>query len=463
MEAALAFTPVHRLAELIAANKLDPVELLEMYLSRIERYDRALHSYVSVMTDSARDLAKASAMAVRSGSPLGLLHGVPIAVKDLCDIEGLTTGAGSQRFSRLARKSTSTSTVVQRLRSSGAIILGKTHMTEFAFGAWGTNGVNGTPRNPWDTRQHRVPGGSSSGSGVAVAAGLAPAAIGSDTGGSVRIPASFCGIVGLKTTHGRVSTRGVVPLSRNLDTIGPLTRCVEDAVLLLRVLADDYASDGRPFDDQGFRQDIEGLRLGAPTNEQLGEISPSVASGFDAVCDVFRRLGARVDRIAFPDAYSGSSAEMQTIISAEGYAANSSVVEGGGPALDPNVLTRLLRGKEAPAALYISARERQAYHRVQFARFLGDFSALLMPTTPIAALPLGDVDEQSPAPSRLTRPVNYLGLCALALPIGLDPQGMPLSIQIIGGPNQEERILRVGRAYENAASGLPRPDLDSLG
>ena len=228
----LAFAPLHQLARLVAVGKLDPVDLVELYLERIARYDGALHAFAALFPDESRRSAQARAMEVGRGIGLGRLHGVPIAVKDLIDIAGRSSGAGSLRRSGIV--AAATSAVVERLAAAGAIILGKTHMTEFAFGSWGTNAVTGTPRNPWDARRHRVPGGSSSGSGVAVAAALAPAAIGSDTGGSVRIPASLCGVVGLKTTHGRLPTHGVVPLSPSLDTIGPIARCVEDAAFAAR-------------------------------------------------------------------------------------------------------------------------------------------------------------------------------------------------------------------------------------
>ncbi|HLI11670.1 MAG TPA: amidase [Alphaproteobacteria bacterium] len=454
----IAFAPIHQLAALVATRKLDPVALVELYLDRIARFDGALHSYVEVMREEALRRAKACATALKDGLPLGRLHGVPIAVKDLCDIEGRVSGAGSRR--RCGIRAAVTAPVIQRLIAAGAVLLGKTHMVEFAFGAWGTNAVLGTPRNPWDDRSHRVPGGSSSGSGVAVAAGLAGAAIGSDTGGSVRIPASLCGIVGLKTTHGRITTEGVVPLSRSLDTIGPMTRCVRDAALLFEVLADDYAA-GRPNpSDGGLERGVAGLRLGVPYMTQLDEIDGSVAATFQAACESLRSLGARVDEVEFPLAYFGSAPEMQIIISAEGYAANSSFVDSSGPALDPHVRARLLRGKAIPAAEYIRARERQRMHRAEIQSFLQDFTAVLTPTTAIPAATLEEVDEESTTMARLTRPVNYLGLCALALPCGFCSRGLPISLQIIAAPGHEETVLRVGRAYEAATNWQRRPRLD---
>jgi len=457
-DADLAFSPVHQLVPLIARGKLDPVDLVELYLARIERYDGALHAYIAVFEDMARKMAESRAMVIRAGSPLGPLHGIPIALKDLCDIAGQTSGAGSLRRSHIV--ATATSVVVERLLAAGAIVLGKTHMTEFASGSWGTNSVTGTPRNPWDPQCHRVPGGSSSGSAVAVAAGLAPAAIGSDTGGSVRIPASLCGIVGLKPTFGRISLEGIVPLSPSLDSIGPLTRCVEDAALLFMVLSGDMAVGRSSLVSLELNRGVAGLRFGTPLRRQLDNVASPVVEAVDTACAALGRLGARIDEVEFPEAYFGSSAQMQTIISAEAYAANAALLESPGPAIDPFAEARLLKGKAVAAADYIRARECQHVHRAQFLAFLQDFAAVLLPTTVAPGLPLDRVDETVPTMPQLTRPVNYLGLSALAVPCGFDDAGLPLSLQIVARPYEEALLLRIGRAYEQAVCLQRRPDLE---
>jgi aspartyl-tRNA(Asn)/glutamyl-tRNA(Gln) amidotransferase subunit A len=457
-DADIAFSPVHQLVPLIARGKLDPVDLVELYLARIARYDGTLHAYVTVFEDTARRMAKSRAMAIGEGSPLGPLHGIPIALKDLCDIAGQTSGAGSLRRSHIV--ATATSVVVERLLAAGAIVLGRTHMTEFASGSWGTNSVTGTPRNPWDPQRHRVPGGSSSGSAVAVAAGLAPAAIGSDTGGSVRIPASLCGTVGLKPTFGRVSLEGIVPLSPSLDSIGPLTRCVEDAALLFTVLSGD-ATAGRSVSAE-LSRGVAGLRFGTPLRRQLDSVAAPVSEAIATACNALRRLGARIDEVEFPDAYFGSSAQMQTIISAEAYAVNAAIVESPGPAMDPFAEARILKGKAIAAAEYIRARECQQVHRAQFLAFLQDFAAVLLPTTVVSALPVDRVDETVPTMPQLTRPVNYLGLSALAVPCGFDDAGLPLSLQIVAPPDAEALLLRIGRAYEQAVCLERHPDLERL-
>src|SRR6266852_6017109 len=225
---------VAELSRAFGARTLSPVDAVEALIGRIRRRNPALHAYIAVYEADARLAAEAADKAIRAGHRVGPLHGVPIALKDLVDLEGRVPTGGSQVWAE--RVSPVTATLAERLIAAGMIVLGKTHTVEFAMGSWGTNTHMGTPRNPWDLEVHRTPGGSSSGSGVAVAAGLAPAAIGTDTGGSVRIPAAWCGLVGLKTTVGRISTYGVLPLAATLDTPGPIARDVEDAALLLTVL-----------------------------------------------------------------------------------------------------------------------------------------------------------------------------------------------------------------------------------
>jgi len=252
------FLPAHRLAAEIAARRLSPVGLVEALLARIAAFDPKLHAFVDVYAEDARLAAEAADKAIRAGHAVGPLHGVPIALKDLIDLEGRVTTGGSQVWRE--RRSPVTATLARRLFAAGMIVLGKTHTVEFAMGGWGTNQHRGTPWNPWDPEVARTPGGSSSGSGVAVAAGLAPWAIGTDTGGSVRLPASWCGLSGLKTTIGRVSTYGILPLAPSLDTPGPMARSVEDAALLYGVIAGPDPLDPRtaaappPASARGFER-----------------------------------------------------------------------------------------------------------------------------------------------------------------------------------------------------------------
>src|SRR5882762_10913964 len=261
-----ALLPAHTLASEIAARRPSPVDLVEALLDRIKAKDQKLHAFVEVYAAEARLAAEAADKAIRSGHAVGPLHGIPIALKDLIEIEGRVTTGGSQVWRE--RRSTYTATLARRLIAAGLIVIGKTHTVEFAMGGWGTNQHLGTPWNPWDPAVARTPGGSSSGSGVAVASGMAPWAIGTDTGGSVRLPASWCGLTGLKTTIGRVSTYGILPLAPSLDTPGPLARSVEDAALLYSLMQDAAPLDPRtlaappPSNPMAeLRRGVRGLRL----------------------------------------------------------------------------------------------------------------------------------------------------------------------------------------------------------
>src|SRR5271169_3155495 len=261
-----AFLPAHTLSAEIGAGRLSPVDIVDALLARIHAQDQRLHAYVAVYGDEARLAAEAADKAIRSGHQIGPLHGIPIALKDLIEIEGRVTTGGSQVW--CDRRSTYTATIAKRLIAAGMIVLGKTHTVEFAMGGWGTNQHMGTPWNPWDPQVPRTPGGSSSGSGVAVASAMAPWAIGTDTGGSVRLPASWCGITGLKTTVGRVSCYGILPLAPSLDTPGPMARSVEDAALLFSIMQgvdplDRLTLSAPPPCDPfpTLRRGVKGLRL----------------------------------------------------------------------------------------------------------------------------------------------------------------------------------------------------------
>src|SRR5450432_963310 len=298
----LASTPLGALSRRLAAAETSSREIVEACLARTAALDGKLHAYVEVYRDEAIAGAEAADLQRRAGLARGPLHGLPIALKDLLHIQGRATTAGSKSWR--GRIATETATAVDRLLAAGMIPLGKTHMVEFAFGGWGRNQPMGAPWNPWDTRVHRVAGGSSSGSAVAVAAGLAPAAIGSDTGGSIRIPAALCGLTGLKTTYGLISLYGAVPLSTTLDSIGPLTHNVEDAALLTAAMAGPDARDASTF--QAPRVDfaaalagdpaIRGMRVTAMAVEQFPAITlPELVASRAEMMALLRDLGAVVD------------------------------------------------------------------------------------------------------------------------------------------------------------------------
>jgi len=453
MTADPAFAPIHELAGEIAADRLSPVDLVEASLARIERLDGRLHAFTEVYAREARLAAEAAERMIRAGASLGPLHGMPLVVKDLFDIEGRVAAGGSKAWA--ARVSPVTATVVRRLRAAGMIVLGKTHTVEFAYGGWGTNAHMGTPQNPWDMDVHRVPGGSSSGTGVAVAAGYAPAGLGTDTGGSVRLPASFCGVVGLKTTVGRVSTFGVLPLSHTLDTVGPLTRSVEDAALLFEAMqGPDHADPrtmARPIADTlpTLGHGVQGMRLGALPPLERRAIDPEVLAAYDRSLQVLSSLGAEIVEMDLDMPLTAYRDIAGTIIGAEAYAVLSETVDRDDLPLDPHVRARVRAGATVSAKDYLSALAARDRAKAAFAEAMDGLHAFLTPTTSTAAIPVAAVDEAT-TPADLTRLGNLLDLCGLALPDGRTAAGLPTSLLINGRGFDEATVLRIGWAYEQA-------------
>ncbi|UYN97714.1 MAG: amidase [Enhydrobacter sp.] len=444
-------------------------DIVDALLARIEKADSKLHAFTEIYAREARTLADAADMQRSTGLPLGRLHGLPIAYKDLCDITGRIGTGGSKMLEK--RIATETATTVERLTAAGMVPLGKLHMVEFAFGGWGTNPLMGAPWNPWDMKTHRVPGGSSSGTGVAIAARLTPAGIGSDTGGSVRIPAAFNGIVGLKVTFGRIGLNGTMLLSWTLDSIGPLARCVEDCALLLNALAapdpHDPATFGQPCEDftQATRGGaVKGMRIALPDEKQLPDfMHPAVTSAWRDAARSFEGLGATVVPCKLPDWYFDLSQPAGTIIASEAFSLHRDYIEDTSKAIGPGVRSRALAAKQVPPGAYAQELRRMAGRRQAFARWFDAYDAILLPTMAVPAIPLADVDEASPMPGYLTRPANYLGLCSLAMPAGFS-SSLPIGIQIVGKPFAERDVLKLGKAFQDATDFHRRaPDLASLG
>jgi aspartyl-tRNA(Asn)/glutamyl-tRNA(Gln) amidotransferase subunit A len=449
------------LSQQIAARRLSPVDVVDAFLQRIEAKEPKLQAFVDVYRDDARLAAEAAHKAIRSGHAVGPLHGVPIALKDLIDIEGkvCTGGCGAWRN----RVATQTSTLARHLIAQGMIVLGKTHTVQFAMGGWGTNTQFGTPWNPWDLKRKRTPGGSSSGSGVAVAAALAPWAIGSDTGGSVRLPASWCGLTGLKTTIGRISTFGVLPLSTTLDTLGPMCRSVEDAALLYAAMPSADPNDPRtlqaPPDDPfaQLKRGVRGLKLAAMPDSERQAVTPEVLAAYDKSLEVLRGLGAEIGPINLPFAFNDLTRAVGRIISPEAYAALRDLVDNDSIPLDEDVRPRVTVGKKTTAYEYVEALRLRDELKRKFAQAMAGIDALLTPTTTSVALPLEDVD-QSGTPAHFTRFGNFLELCALALPNGFSAVGLPTSLQVVCRGFDETMALRIGWAFQTATDWhLRRP------
>ena len=445
--------PVHELSSSLAAGRLTSAALAESLLSRIERYDGKLHAFVAVYADEARQAAAAADAAIRAGRAVTPLCGIPVVVKDIVDIEGRITTGGSKVW--IDRVSPVTATVVRRMVSAGLIVLGKTHTVEFAMGSFGTNRHMGSPHNPWDLAKHRAPGGSSSGTGVAVAARMAPWGIGTDTGGSVRIPASWCGLTGLKTTIGRISCYGILPLSTTLDTPGPMARCVEDTALLYNVLQGPDSNDPltlrRPVEDPmpGLKAGIAGLRrAGWPASQRQG-CAADVLAAYDAALEVLSGLGASIVDLMLPRSFSSMGSVVGRIIGAEGYSFVGALVDDLGLPVDDDVRPRIQAGRNMLAKDYLlTLRERETIKR-DFEDALANVDALLTPTTATVAPPVSAIDQSGTA-AGFTRPVNLLDYCALAVPNGMSAEGLPTSLQIICRGYREATALRIGWAYEQA-------------
>jgi len=454
MSTDLAHLPVHALAAKLKSRSVSPVDLVATCLERIAKLDLKLHAFVEVYESEARLAAEAADKAIRSGHAIGPLHGIPIALKDLIELEGRVASGGSAAWRD--RRCTRTATLAQKLISAGMIVIGKTHMVEFAYGGWGTNQHLGTPWNPWDGETHHTPGGSSSGSAVAVAARMVPCALGTDTAGSVRIPAAWCEITGLKTTIGRISTYGVLPLSPTLDTPGPLTRRVEDAAVLLQVM---QGTDPRDPRTQALRdadplptlpRGVRGLRLARIAPGERDGVAADVLTAYDRSVEQLAEMGAEIVELTLPRRfrdYPGSA--MGRIVSAEVYALLSDIVDNDEQPIDDAVRPRVRAGAAISSREYLGALAERERSKLEFAASFAHVDALLAPVTMTPAIPLAAVDQRA-MPTLFTRWANYLDLCGLAVPNGFTASGLPLSLQIVCRGGDEAMALRVGWAWQNA-------------
>jgi aspartyl-tRNA(Asn)/glutamyl-tRNA(Gln) amidotransferase subunit A len=432
-------------------------EIIEAALARIARGNDKLHAFVVVDGERARaDAAHIDALR-KCGVKLGPLAGAPIAVKDIIDVAGHPTRAGSLTRAGAA-PAAQDAPVVQLMRAAGAVVIGKTHTVEYAFGGWGTNETIGTPHNPRDQSRARAPGGSSSGSGVAVAAGLCVAALGSDTGGSIRLPASFCGIVGLKTTAGLIDKSGVLPLAPMLDTIGPMTNSVADAAALLSVLAP--AQDARApgwsarLDTLASGQiaGVAGRRVGIIANLGVG-LHDDAARVLAETCARLEALGAVLTEISLSETLRDLAAPCGDLLAIDAYRFYGHFAEADPSLLGAPVRRRILAGRDIPAHRLMSFLEHRGAKKREFALLFDRFDALLTPTTPLPAPVIAENDENVP-PSFLTRWVNYLDLAALSLPMGATREGLPIGMQIAVPGLREPMALEIGAALEASRGPL---------
>lgn len=438
------------IGRLLAAGAVDAVDVAEDFLERIQGAgDKSV--FIRVLRDRALVAAKASARRYREGRSLGPLDGVPVSWKDLFDIAGVTTTAGSALL-RNAPPATADATAVANLAAAGMVPLGKVNMSEFAYSGLGLNPHYGTPRNPHGRDRHRAPGGSSSGSGVSVASGLAPCSIGSDTGGSVRIPASFNGIVGYKSSEGRIAKSGVFPLSETLDTVGPLARSVEDCVLLDMALRGAVTSGVR-------RADMSSLRIVVATNVVQDALDDAVGANFETSLSRLAVAGARIERRPLPllEEVLQATREHGSITAAEAYDVHRQRVDGpDATRIDRRVVARILGGKRMSAFDLLRLQQMRARLSRALSAAL-DGALLAMPTTAITAPPVEPLDADDELfhatnlkALRNTMIGNILGVCALALPSGIDADGMPTSIMLNAPGAADEMLLSYGLPIEQA-------------
>lgn len=457
----LHWTSVAELARMIATKAVSPVEVVRAHLDRIAALDGTLRSFITVCGDAALDAARSAEADLAAGRPAGPLHGVPIALKDLFDTAGVRTTGGSRILAD--NVPAQDATVVGRLRAAGAIVLGKLSMHEFAYGPEGLNEHYGTSRNPWTATAALIPGGSSSGSGVAVAAGLVPAALGSDTGGSIRIPASLCGITGLKPTYGRASRAGVLPLAWSMDHVGPMCRSAADCALLLRAMAGYDPSDPTtsvlPVPDYAaaLTGDVRGLRIGVLRRGFLEAAAPEVRAPVEAAVEALRGMGAVVDEVDLESIGDVAPAAF-AIVAAEALAYHAGWMRTRPGDYQADVRERLRLGAFVSGVHYVRGQQARALVRREVDAALARRDVLLAPTTPVAATPVGETRvtlgdgpaDVRTALLRLTRPFNFTGHPACSVPCGFTADGRPVGMQIAGRPFDEATVLRAADAYQRA-------------
>ena len=460
---------IREAAAALRKRRLSAVELTMAAIARIDRLNGNLHAFIAVTAPYALDRARVADAELATGRDRGPLHGIPIAVKDLFATRGVRTTAGSRVFENLMPEYNAT--VVDRLEKAGAILLGKLNMHELAYGITSDNPFYGAVRNPWNDAHS--PGGSSGGSGAAVAANLVYAALGTDTGGSIRIPAAFCGTVGLKPTYGRVSRYGVLPLAYTLDHVGPLARSVTDTAIMLNAIAGhdpkDESSSRYPTIDYvpDDEASIRGLRVGFPQNCFFDRLDPDVESAVRGAFARAEALGAVVKPVIVPD-MAGINATARIILLSEASAYLEPYMTEQSR-FGPDVYSLLRQGRLVPATDYVNAQRLRRRARKNFEELWREVDCLFTPTTPNTAPPIGaqtvrlgggDEDVRL-ATTRLVRGINLLGLPALSVPCGLSRGGLPIGLQIIGPAFQEGLILKVGSALEGGGVGIPPCHLSS--
>lgn len=452
----LEFASIEQLSALLAKKKLSPVELTQLYLSRIERLNPKLNAFITVASESALAEARTAERELLRGKSRGALHGIPIALKDNIWTRNLRTTMGSSILRDF--QPAEDATIVSKLRRAGAIMLGKTNLHEFAYGVTSENPHYGAVRNPWNTE--RIAGGSSGGSAVAVAAGLCAASIGSDTGGSIRIPSAFCGVVGLKPTFGRVSVHGVFPLAASFDHVGPIVRTAMDAALLLECLAGrdplDPTSLVRSGKDFRLAPKRKRFRLGRPKEHFWVRLDSEVRRITETAVVDFAKSGADVEEISLPNTAAGvEAANLIAAVEASQLHERAGYFPARAREYGVDVRCRLEQGAKALALDYLSAQQAMRRARDEIEVALKTVDAMVIPTAAIAAPPMGTErvrvgNSEMPLRSALVdlnRPGNFTGLPAVSLPCGATQGGLPVALQFVGRRFEEARLLAIAHRF----------------
>lgn len=440
-------------ARLIESRELSPVELTDACLERIDKLEGKLNAFITVMADEARRDAAIAAEEIAGGSYRGPMHGIPVGLKDLLAVAGVRMTAGSKILGD--HVAAEDGEVTLRLKEAGAVIIGKLNMHEFAYGATGVNQHYGPARNPWDPS--RITGGSSSGSGAAVAAGECLGAIGTDTGGSIRIPASLCGVVGIKPTFGRVSRRGVLPLSWALDHVGPLTRTVEDGAIYLQAIAGrdlgDKSSADEPVPDYRAALDggVEGLRIGVPDTYFFDGLDAEVEAAVRKAIQTLEGLGAKVAEVTLPRLDELGPA-LTSLMLSEATAYHQKWLNERPDDYGDSVRFRLELGATISAVSYVQAqRLREIMVREWREKVFEEVDLLATPTTSLAA---PSIEESELTTTfnliRLTNPFNFMAVPAVSVPCGFTAAGLPVGLQLVGRWFDEPTVLRAAHAYERS-------------
>ena len=457
---------IAQIAAQIRKGELSPVELIEMTLETIDQCEPQLNAFITVFREESLESARRAEAEIRNGRDLGPLHGIPIALKDIIYVEGTRSTAGSNFFSEESPQFDAA--LVTKLRDAGAIIIGKTNLHEFAFGVTTENPHFGATANPWDTA--RVPGGSSGGSAAAVVAGCCAGALGSDTGGSIRIPAAVCGHVGLKPTFGRTSVHGVLALAQSLDTVGPMCRYVHDAALMMNTLAGydprDVHSENQPVPDytEGLDQPIRGRRAGVPKQHFFENLDSEVERVVGEAIKVLEGLGVEIVELDLPSAEAGHEVTL-TLLTAEAGQFHQERLAAHREDYGVDVRELLEDGLALSATDYVEAIRVREIAKREFAQAFDQVDCILSPTAPVPA-PLRSTHDLSggsesnrirPRLTRNTRLINLLGLPSISVPCGFaqvegsdSKEGLPVGLQITGPWWYEKTLLQIAHTYERA-------------